>query len=303
MTDQTNADVSNKSSLPVGKILASARSEQGMTTDMVAARLCLTEGYIKALEAGNYSVLPGDTFIRGYLRNYADIVGLNAEELVRLYMEQQNLANISEQEKKAARAERSKSNKTMAAMAVVALLIVAAVALSLNMGDEQSVENGLPEADPAEAIESPTESEIEMTIQTVSEADVDNSITEPVVPVVAESVEVSDSETALEERAIESSLEPTIQEAEESGSVIETPITEKLEFTFLGECWYQVIDATGAKLAERTKSEGDVSVVEGVPPFTITLGDSTVVELVHEGEVVDLSAFHARKSARLKVGQ
>jgi len=303
MTDQTNADVSAKSSLPVGKILASARSEQGMTTDMVAARLCLTEGYIKALESGNYSVLPGDTFIRGYLRNYADIVGLNAEELVRLYMEQQNLANISEQEKKAARAERSKSNKTMAAMAAVALLIVVAVVLSLNMGEEPTLETGLPETDPSETIESSVESEIEMTIQTVSESDVENSGTEPVASGAAESVEVSDAETTLDEKVEESTLEPAIEVAEELESVIEAPTTEKLEFTFLGECWYQVIDATGAKLAERTKSEGDASVVEGVPPFTVTLGDSTVVELLHEGEVVDLSAFHARKSARLKVGQ
>jgi len=303
MTDQTNADVSAKSSLPVGKILASARSEQGMTTDMVAARLCLTEGYIKALESGNYSVLPGDTFIRGYLRNYADIVGLNAEELVRLYMEQQNLANISEQEKKAARAERSKSNKTMAAMAAVALLIVVAVVLSLNMGEEPTLETGLPETDPSETIESSVEPEIEMTIQTVSESDVENSGTEPVASGAAESVEVSDAETTLDEKVEESTLEPAIEVAEELESVIEAPTTEKLEFTFLGECWYQVIDATGAKLAERTKSEGDVSVVEGVPPFTVTLGDSTVVELLHEGEVVDLSAFHARKSARLKVGQ
>lgn len=303
MTDQTNADVSAKSSLPVGKILASARSEQGMTTDMVAARLCLTEGYIKALESGNYSVLPGDTFIRGYLRNYADIVGLNAEELVRLYMEQQNLANISEQEKKAARAERSKSNKTMAAMAVVALLIVVAVVLSLNMGEEPTLESSLPETDASESIESSVEPEIEMTIQTVSESDIEDSGTEPAASGAAENVEVSDAETTLDARVEESTLESAIEVAEESESVIEASATEKLEFTFLGECWYQVIDATGAKLAERTKSEGDVSVVEGVPPFTVTLGDSTVVELLHEGEVVDLSAFHARKSARLKVGQ
>jgi len=142
-----------------------------------------------------------------------------------------------------------------------------------------------------------------MTIQTVSESDLEQSGTEPVASDAAESVEASGAETTLDERVEESTLEPAIEVAEESESVIEAPTTEKLEFTFLGECWYQVIDATGAKLAERTKSEGDVSVVEGVPPFTVTLGDSTVVELLHEGEVVDLSAFHARKSARLKVGR
>jgi len=300
MTDQTNADVSNKSSLPVGKILASARSEQGMTTDMVAARLCLTEGYIKALEAGNFSVLPGDTFIRGYLRNYADIVGLNGEELVRLYMEQQNLANISEQEKKAARAERSKSNRTMAAMAAIALLIIVALVLSFNMDNEQTGENNLPEAEPAAALESPAEPEIEMTIETVSKENEADAPEEPVSSEgLTESVEATDSDTVVEESIANSEVQADVEPA----SAVEGPTTEKLEFTFLGECWYQVIDSTGAKLAERTKSEGDVSVVEGVPPFTVTLGDSTVVELLHEGEVVDLSAFHARKSARLKVGQ
>jgi cytoskeleton protein RodZ len=312
MTDQSTQEVGQKSNLPVGKILASARTEQGMTTDMVAARLCLTESYIKALEAGNYDVLPGDTFIRGYLRNYADIVGLNGEELVRLYLDQQNLARQAAEIEKSEHERSSGSNKLMLGAVIVLVAIVVAVMFSM---DQDSTAELDADADIVE--------------QTQPQDSVEAISDEPSQPEDVDS-DVSDEQGKMSERAStengsRENTEQTVQTEEtnllESAAeqettetlvleVAETPVSEDvisttktLSFNFLGDCWYQVVDATGAKLAERTKSAGETSDIEGVPPFTVTLGDTTVVELTYEEELIDLSPYFARKSARFQVGE
>lgn len=305
MTDQSTHEVGHKSTLPVGKILASARTEQGMTTDMVAARLCLTENYIKALEAGNFEVLPGDTFIRGYLRNYADIVGLNGEELVRLYIDQQDIAR---QHAEAQNSEKNTShgNSKLVLIAIVIIALVAVVVVNLEDGEE-------PAPQVPSSIESSDEALSESGVESTATADEivaeESSATEQDLE-VNEAVE----ETSQETEAIESVNDEPATETEVSVSAADDEVsveseslpalaTEALSFTFNGDCWYQVVDATGAKLAERSKSAGETSVVEGVPPFTVTLGDTTVVDVMYEGEKVDLTAYYARKSARFQVGE
>lgn len=314
MTDQSAQEVGHKSSLPVGKILASARSEQGMTTDMVAARLCLTESYIKALEAGKYETLPGDTFIRGYLRNYADIVGLNGEELVRVYIEQQHLAKEAEALEASQRQKSSGTNKLPIFGIAIVILVVIAVVIGL----------GIEEPEDGQAVNSPAA--VDATVESVSETDEVISDTDPSVTMDSDKSSVNTSETqddlsatstadenessessanAVQSEENEAALHSVNEEVsddsqtEEQDTVIKT---EMLFFTFSGDCWYQVVDSTGAKLAERTKSAGDTSNIEGVPPFTITLGDTTAVELIYQGELVDLTPYYDRKSARFKVG-
>src|SRR5690606_30823040 len=40
---------------------------------------------LERLEAGRFEELPADVFVRGFLRSYADCVGLDAEDAVRRY--------------------------------------------------------------------------------------------------------------------------------------------------------------------------------------------------------------------------
>ena len=41
--------------------------------------------YIKALEEEKYEVLPGTTYVKGYLRTYAKQLGLDSDEIIRLF--------------------------------------------------------------------------------------------------------------------------------------------------------------------------------------------------------------------------
>ncbi|MBK1727353.1 helix-turn-helix domain-containing protein, partial [Halorhodospira neutriphila] len=64
----------------VGARLRQAREAQGRSARAVASSLNLPLVTVEALEGGEREGLPPTTFVRGYLRNYAQLVGLDPEE-------------------------------------------------------------------------------------------------------------------------------------------------------------------------------------------------------------------------------
>lgn len=71
--------------LELGEMLQRAREERGHTLEAMARQLHIRPRYLQALEHGELQHLPGDTFVRGYIRRYAVAVELDAEELVAAY--------------------------------------------------------------------------------------------------------------------------------------------------------------------------------------------------------------------------
>jgi len=65
-----------------GQQLAAARERQGLSRAEVAQRLHMSPSQVEALEAGEFERLPKGTFLRGFIRNYAKLVGLDSEPLV-----------------------------------------------------------------------------------------------------------------------------------------------------------------------------------------------------------------------------
>ena len=61
----------------VGSRLREERFSKGIKTAEIAERLHITNHYVKALESNNFEKLPGTIFIKGYLKNYANLLGLN----------------------------------------------------------------------------------------------------------------------------------------------------------------------------------------------------------------------------------
>ena len=65
-----------------GPRLRTARERMDLSLDDVAERLHLHAATIEALETNAYALLPAPTFVRGYLRGYARLVGLAPEPVV-----------------------------------------------------------------------------------------------------------------------------------------------------------------------------------------------------------------------------
>lgn len=65
-----------------GKKLSAAREGWGLSVQEVADNLNLGVSIIEAVEADEYDKLPGSTFARGYIRAYANLLRIDADELI-----------------------------------------------------------------------------------------------------------------------------------------------------------------------------------------------------------------------------
>jgi transcriptional regulator with XRE-family HTH domain len=69
----------------IGKKLKTAREEKGYSPDQVARDTNIARRFIVAMEEEDFAVFPGDTYLLGFLKNYADYLGLDSEKIVNLY--------------------------------------------------------------------------------------------------------------------------------------------------------------------------------------------------------------------------
>jgi cytoskeleton protein RodZ len=66
----------------VGQVLREAREAQGITLENAAIRLYLMQRQIEAMETDDFDSLGQLVFARGFVRNYARLLGLAPETLL-----------------------------------------------------------------------------------------------------------------------------------------------------------------------------------------------------------------------------
>jgi len=70
----------------IGNSLREARLRQGLEIPRIEAETKIRGKYLRALEEEQFEVLPGDTYVKGFLRTYADYLGLEGQ----LYLDEYN---------------------------------------------------------------------------------------------------------------------------------------------------------------------------------------------------------------------
>ncbi len=66
-------------------LLINKREEKGLTVSQVAYETNISKKYIEALEEEDFSVFPAEAYLLGFLRNYADFLGLEYESTIAEY--------------------------------------------------------------------------------------------------------------------------------------------------------------------------------------------------------------------------
>lgn len=89
--NKKTADTAEESdrSPKVGALLRASRLRVGEDLRDVSEDLCIRFLYLEAIEDCRYSDLPGDTYAIGFIRSYAEHLGLDGEEVVRRYRAEQ----------------------------------------------------------------------------------------------------------------------------------------------------------------------------------------------------------------------
>lgn len=123
----------------IGQKLRSARIEKGYTLDDLQQITKIQKRYLIAIEEGNFDALPGDFYVRAFIKQYAETVGLDSDALLNQF--QQDIPDTKPQEyveespqskKRATRA--AENNPVNRIRRYLPQIIIAAVALVIIVG-------------------------------------------------------------------------------------------------------------------------------------------------------------------------
>lgn len=296
-----------------GERLRAARQASSLSLGDVANRLRMGVKQVEALERDDYASLPQGTFLRGFVRNYAKVVNLDADELITLLESSHASArpykgpnivvptqNIPVASPSGAFAE---SGSRYAVVALVALLlglagwywwayiyVSAPRAVSPVAARPQSQTQTQPvakaEARPDSATAAQPVSDSPAASSTALNGDNPSTLPTPAaqIALAAESVESADAAKA--------------KRAEEAGSRGGRGV---IGFTFSDKTWVEVIDGNGKTILNAHYKSGDAEEVIGRPPFSIVIGNAASTRMAYNGKEFDLAPHTKLTVARVKL--
>ncbi len=256
--------MSESSQASVGQILRDARAAQGIALDDAAARLRLMHRQIEAMEADDFESLGQPVFARGFVRNYARLLGLAPEVLLaRMQGAPAEPAAVSPADQPVSH---SWLTSPWLMLSLLGLVVAVAVPVVLYLWLNSGVEDGSADRGPVVA---QTQAARVAAPPPVAES------AEAVPPVV----EAAPAEPAA-------STEPAAAAAPATpaaGSV--------LHLEFGDEAWTEIKDASGRMLHRQLNPAGGSVDVHGQPPFDVVIGNAAQARMTYNGRPIDLKPF------------
>ena len=137
----------------LGARLKEARTAKGYTLDDLQEITKIQKRYLVGIEEGNYSSMPGSFYVRAFIKQYAEAVGLNANEILEQYRTDipssqvtEVAQSFSQSHNRRTLAKASTSNKMMESVPkiivglfAVVIVIVVIVLVSTKMNESPAV--------------------------------------------------------------------------------------------------------------------------------------------------------------------
>ena len=283
----TAADNEAKS---LGRILSEERERQGLSRTEVAQRLHMSAIQIEAIESGEYTRLPQGPFLRGFVRNYGKLLGVDADTLL------SQLAQVaprnaapdiivpSQNIRFDPMGQRLASPYVKAGMLAVVVVALAFAAMywwlfirpippasqaSKAAADKAAAE--APRGGPPQQLAAPP----------IPAPDPSPPSPAPTMPEGAEPARngTSQAESAKAEVAKVEVARADAAKAEAArGAGMRT-----LQLRFRAESWVEVRDAQGTVLFSRLNAGGSQAEVVGRPPLSVVVGNAPEVDVKYEG--------------------
>lgn len=249
----------------IGQTLRDAREAQGMTLEDAAVRLRLMHRQIEAMETDDFVSLGQPVFARGFVRNYARLLGLAPDALLaRMEGAPAEPAAVSQAQPPR---QHSWLTSPWLILLLLGLLVLVAVPVAMYLWL-----NSEGEDDPAAAV--PPVAQTRSAIVASAPA-VDPASSAPPAGVSAAVAEPAEAETPATPPA---------------GSV--------LHLEFGEESWVEIRDAGGRLLHRQLNRPGSSADVQGRPPFDVLIGNAAQTRMTYNGRPIDLKPFTAVAVAR-----
>jgi cytoskeleton protein RodZ len=302
----TNVDDSRESSPSSGRNapahsglwLRQRREELGLSLQQVARQLHMSPSAVVALETHQAEQLPPPVFVRGFLRNYARMLGLPETEVVAGYPVAQPVPVPKPSEPLAAGDLREpRSSSVGPALAALGLLA------ALGFGTLKFYEHLKPEPEPepaaAAGVAAPAvASEPPVATASVPAAETPGAPATPAAPAMANPTAVA----ALPAATAGAPAQPAPPPATLAPAATPESVADTLVLHFTGESWVSVVDAEGTRLLYEAGKPGSTRSISGKPPLKVTLGRPGNVNLEFNGQPVPLKTTRNGAPIQLKVG-
>ncbi len=314
-----------------GSRLRQARLSKGLEMSRVAAQLHLSDALIEALERDDYDSLPGPVFVRGYLRNYTRLLGMDPQRVLdeyeRLAPADGGGSPLTQKPNIGTDVESSHLLVRMVTWLMVILLIGLLVVwwqgrLSWPLNDGDPAQTSADAASPMDTAEgAPDEAPAPPIVEEVQTMEAPGLESGPVV--APESgvprqtggpmVDRTPSEPPATGAAVadRSSLGRPANGTESAvvsmGEAVprDEPRTEarwaSIEFSFSDSSWLDVRDASGENKISGVMAQDTRRKLSGEPPFSVVLGNARVVEVWVNGEPFDVTRYIRGDVARFEV--
>jgi cytoskeleton protein RodZ len=321
-----------------GVRLRRAREARGESVHEAAFAIKLSPRQIEALENDDFAALPGMAFVRGFARNYARYLGLDAAPLLdgieRLAgADQPDLSPIRNADGDLPSGGGTRRGSFPAGAVVAVLLVLLGVgwyfdwfrteppaALELQTepapafapapteAGSAASSSSEPVAAPALAPLAPAETSAPAVAPgnaAANSAVLGASVAGTMGTVPTDSGAPASTSPAAAPGAPASIAPPALASTSAAAPAEASPAAEegvggkRLSFRFGGDSWIEVRDASGTILHSGTNRAGSSRVVQGTPPFRLVVGNSANVVLEQDGQAVDLAAHTRGSVARL----
>lgn len=309
-TEQPHDFQDDSQAVGPGQLLRNAREQLGWTREQVASRIHLRLTLIAAIESDTYDKHTSHTFIRGYLRTYAKLVGIPEETILAAY-DKLGLTppdNIDMQS--FSRRSRQQANDSRLKV-VTWLVILVLIALSVawwwqstarrSAGDEAlaATEMGATSNTPSATVP-PAVDVVDPVVAPATSAAAAISV-DPVASAAVTTLPV-DASSAVATTAVATSAATATQPAADAAAS-EPAKVPQLKMSFTADCWLDVKDAKGKTLFSGLKKANDELVLEGPEPLKFIIGAPMAVNIEYQGKSIDMSRYNNGRTARLSLPQ
>jgi cytoskeleton protein RodZ len=253
----------------VGNRLKQARVDKGLALEQAAEELRLSPDVLSALEADQFDILGAQVFVRGHLRQYAQLLGLDADDVMRAYSVEDHPNADPIVGLQPTRLRDGGDLRVWLSLGGVVLVMVALLIWWLTS----------PDGDTAVSAIGPTTSSLE-------------SAPPPVVQAPVREPETADEDTTPVEMTAAGSALAADTPAASIASVVdvvadetELPVagTFSVEITFDEDCWVEIIGGDDRRLFYGLGRAGARSRFEASSPMSVLLGNVDGVRIAING--------------------
>lgn len=311
--------------LSVGQTLRAAREAQSLTLEQIAEKLKLSTRQLVALEQDDYQSLPGNTFVRGFVRNYARQLGIDPQPLLdqlaeKLPQERVQVAMPRVGDATALNApmrnSRGDGNSFLTAVMVVLGLLLGSGVVWWYLQKPSSPEVDITDTSAAVELQP-----ILLSAERTSEPDSIPVLIASSASSVGIAASVSASAVAPQPASSVAALPvkaSTVRMASipvaASKPVASKPVASKpavviasavqagmIRVTAEFDSWVQIVDADGRVLVSQLLTSGTERFASGKAPFRVRVGNAPKTRLYYRGKQVDLAPFAKADVATLEL--